>query len=100
MKGFISFSGSEDVFDDAIGYWIDSMYKNNIMTSTTFSNPMDHLNGDFSTSAMIGKDFYIGLITVKGKTLDRALNEWNVAISSDKPTILLLDDKVSCSGNG
>lgn len=94
MKSFISFSGSEDVFDDVVGNWIDLMYKNNIMTSTTFSNPADHLNGDFSTSAMIGKDFYIGLITVKGKTLARAINEWQVALSSDKPTILLLDDKV------
>jgi hypothetical protein len=94
MKGFISFSGSEDVFDDAIGYWIDLMYQNKIWTSSTFSNPADHLNGDFSTSAMVGKDFYIGLITVRGKTLARAINEWNVALLSDKPTILLLDDKV------
>lgn len=94
MKAFASFSGSEDVFYDVIGYWIDSMHENKIRASTTFSNSMDHPDGQFSTSAMVGKDFYIGLITIKGKTLARALNEWTVALSSEKPTILLLDDKV------
>ena len=94
MKAFISFSGSKDVFFDIVGYWIDLMYDNDIRVSTTFNNSADHADGQFSTSSMIGKDFYVGLITVKGETFARALNEWDIAMTSNVPTILLLDDKV------
>ena len=94
MKSFFSYSGSDDTFFNVITPWVQLMGENSIAVSSTFSNPVDLYKGQYSTSAMHARDFYVGLITVKGKTLERALNEWKVALESDKPTILLLDDKV------
>ena len=94
MKGFLSFSGSDDTFFNVAMPWVKLMDENEIKVASIYSNPVDLYKGQYSTSAMHARDFYVGLITVKGKTLERALNEWKVALESDKPTILLLDDKV------